>query len=134
MSLLKLKRNVKLGLFVQVILMSAGSAFAQSASVAGCTASSFVQGTDNNVIQAMGASYTPKCLKVKLGSVVTIQASAHHPLAAMADIDAPNPFASNEEMTTTQTRQMNQKGVFGYFCTAHGDSEGDGMAGAILVE
>lgn len=134
MNLLNLKRNVKMGLVAQALLLSSGSAFAQSASVAGCTANSFVQGADNNVIQAMGASYSPKCLKVKVGSVVTIQASARHPLFAMADIDAPNPFASADEMTTPQTRQMNQKGIFGYFCTAHGDSEGDGMAGAILVE
>lgn len=102
--------------------------------VAGCRPEDFVQGDENNEIRMEGKSYTPKCLKVKVGANVTIQASAKHPLAAMADIEAKkNPFAGSK-FTSSQLRTMSEAGIFGYFCDVHGDGEGDGMAGVILVE
>jgi len=103
--------------------------------LAGCTNDRFVIGTDNNEIKTAGTTYTPKCLKVKIGALVTIQATQRHPLLAIPDINGvSNPFASNESAITAQTRKMNVPGVFGYYCKAHGDEEGDGMAGVIIVE
>lgn len=103
--------------------------------VAGCTAADFVVGELNSQIATAGAAYKPKCLRVKVGSSVTIQASKHHPLSAMPDINgAINPFSDNAKYVSSQTRVMDTPGLFGYFCEAHGDAEGDGMAGVILVE
>ena len=106
-----------------------------SKSIAGCTIDSFVQGTENNQINTTGMTYTPKCLKIKVGATVTIQANSRHPLLAMPDINkAINPFSTNSSYTTPQTRKMNEPGLYGYFCDRHGDSSGDGMAGVIMVE
>lgn len=106
-----------------------------SETIAGCSIDSFVQGTENNQINTTGMAYTPKCLKIKVGATVTIQANSRHPLLAMPDINkAINPFSTNSSYTTPQTRKMNEPGLYGYFCDRHGDSSGDGMAGVIMVE
>lgn len=104
-------------------------------SIAGCSADSFVQGTENNQINTAGITYTPRCLKIKVGASVTIQASSRHPLQAMPNIDqALNPFLTESAHTTAQTRIMNEPGIYGYFCTNHGDAKGGRMAGVIIVE
>ncbi len=103
--------------------------------VAGCTAAQFVQGAATNHITTAGMTFTPKCLRVKLGSSVTIDGSSHHPLASMSDIGgARNPFATGSSFNTPQTRVMNTAGAFGYFCNVHGNPDGSGMAGVIIVE
>ncbi|MEK6628366.1 MAG: hypothetical protein AABY53_07050 [Bdellovibrionota bacterium] len=103
--------------------------------VSGCTTASFVSGTDANVITIVGTTYSPKCLKLKVGATVTILASRHHPLMAMADINGKqNPFADGKLFDAAQTRIMDRAGLFGYYCDNHGSATGNGMAGAILVE
>lgn len=117
------------------VLSQAQIEAAPQAPLAGCTDTSFVKGTDKNQITTAGASYTPKCLRVKIGASVTIQASQHHPLAGIPAANGlVNPFEANGHFVVAQTRVMNQAGLFGYYCENHGDSEGDGMAGVILVE
>jgi plastocyanin len=103
--------------------------------IAGCNAANFIDGGINSQVGTLGKSYSPKCLRVKVGSTVSIQASSHHPLSAMPDINGvQNPFSNGTSFSTSQTRVMSNPGLFGYFCEAHGDAEGDGMAGVILVE
>lgn len=103
--------------------------------LAGCTTEKFISVAGDAIIKTIGNSYTPKCLRIKSGSNVTIQASSHHPLTAFADVnDVQNPFGDQSTFTTSQTRVMSQVGIYGYYCEAHGDSEGDGMAGIIIVE
>lgn len=100
-----------------------------------CTAAEYVDGGDDTVIQTSGFSYTPKCLHIRVGSSVTIQASSHHPLSAMPDIDdAANPFAQATPFVAPTTQVFNQPGLYGYFCENHGDATGAGMAGLILVD
>ncbi len=134
-------RNVK----VNSIKMLVAGIFSASASIAlaqsnppfyaGCTDSQFVVGTLNNQINTSGANYTPKCLKVRKGASVTITATDRHPLAAAPTINnVINPFASGAPFTSPQIRIMDTAGAFGYYCNVHGDSEGDGMAGLIIVE
>lgn len=102
--------------------------------VAGCKMSSFIDGSESNQITTAGAAFNPKCLRIKAGASVTIQGTKRHPLAAMPDIDgAINPFATTQPFETPQTRKMDQPGLYGYFCDSHGDAQGNGMAGAILV-
>ncbi len=118
------------------LLISTSQASAQSTGpIAGCTAGSFTDGAADNMIETAGTSYTPKCLKVKVGARVTIQATAHHPFSAMPDLDGvANPLASSPHAVAPVTQVFRQPGFYGYFCEAHGDAEGDGMAGVILVE
>lgn len=114
-----------------------GPAQAQTATtpLAGCTAASFVEGGIDNVIQTNGAGYTPKCLHIRVGAAVTIQASNHHPLSAMPDVDgAANPFAQATPFVAPATQVFSQPGLYGYFCENHGDSSGAGMAGVIWVD
>ena len=106
-----------------------------SAAIAGCTSAQIVTGAATNHITTAGMAFTPKCLRVKVGASVTIDGSSHHPLASMADINGVrNPFATGSSFVTPHTRVMNQAGVFGYFCDVHGNSDGQGMAGVIVVE
>jgi plastocyanin len=132
-----LRLNVALGATALIFGMigTRTNAFAASVpTVAGCSSSDFVDGLPANQITTAGTAFTPKCLRVKAGASVTIEASDHHPLKAMPDLGSDkNPFADASTFTTPQTRVFNSPGVFGYFCTRHGDDEGDGMAGAIVV-
>ncbi|MBC7741812.1 MAG: hypothetical protein H7061_06430 [Bdellovibrionaceae bacterium] len=106
-----------------------------AADTAGCTTAQFVIGTANNRITTAGMAFTPKCLRVKVGATVTIDGSARHPLASMPDIGGVrNPFATGSNFITPQTRVMKTRGTFGYFCDAHGNINGSGMAGVIVVE
>lgn len=120
-----------------LILLSGTKSLAQNntAAFAGCTEARFVVGAATNQINTNGANYTPRCLKVKKGSAVTIQASERHPLVGAPAINnAVNPFETGTLFKASQTRVMDSVGSFGFYCEAHGDAEGDGMAGLIVVE
>lgn len=124
-------RNLKLALVIFGALSAGTAAFAD---VAGCRAADFVEGGAANEIRIVGKSYSPKCLKIRVGASVTIDATGRHPLIAMPDIGGKqNPFAGDTH-TSPQQRILQEGGVFGFYCDAHGDREGNDMAGAILVE
>ena len=116
-------------LFILGLLWS-GLATAQTlpAEVSGCSEADYVVADLESSVAVQGFSYTPRCLKVVVGSQVTIAASGHHPLAPQAQGN--NPIMETEN---TQTYEFNEPGVFGYFCTRHGDEDGTGMAGSIWV-
>lgn len=85
-------------------------------------------------VEISGRGYSPNCLKVKAGTTVSIQASGRHPLQGMRAIaGVENPFQSANGSESQETHTLNKPGQYGYFCTAHGDESGRGMAGAILV-
>ncbi len=113
-------------------LMISIPAQAQSA----CTPQEFVTVTESQATVAIsGGGYTPKCLKVKSGTAVTIQASPRHPLQGVQVAGNPtNPFVRGTEATRSETHSLVEPGRYAYFCTHHGDSQGGGMAGEILVE
>lgn len=131
---MKLSRIIKSGVLVGVAAICISARAQDLVSVAGCTDTDLIEGSAINKIATMGATYTPKCLKVKVGASVEIAASRHHPLTAMPDIaGAKNPFSDGTSFKTNQTRIMSAPGVYGYYCEAHGDDVGDGMAGVIVV-
>jgi len=103
--------------------------------VAGCKESDYVDGTLDASVGTTGASYTPRCLRLKIGSNLNIAASNSHPLQGMSAINGvENPFFKmGNSHNTPQSRTLNTVGFFGYFCTRHGDASGNGMAGAIQV-
>jgi plastocyanin len=80
--------------------------------------------------------YTPKCLRIKKGTTIEIQASTTHPLQGIPESSDPiiNPiYDTTGDAVTSKTVTFNDTGVFGYYCTVHGNANGEGMAGAVLV-
>jgi len=103
---------------------------------AACGPGDFVTHDESQVsIRIDGRGYTPACLKVKAGATVTIDASRNHPLQGVENPEGPaNPFRRGSEATAPETQRLNEVGRYDYFCTRHGDANGGGMAGTILVE
>ena len=106
------------------------------AEVSGCKATDYVDAqADASIATGPGASYTPRCLRVHVGTSVKIGASAMHPLKAMAAVNGiVNPLnlpASGADAAVTQV--FSASGFYGYFCGHHGTIQGTGMAGAIQV-
>ncbi len=127
----------KMGItLISVLCLSSSLGLAQTKpTLAGCKEADFVVGEEINRISIVGTSFVPKCLKIKAGATVTIEAGSHHPVSAMANVnEAINPFSNGNRFMEPQTRIMAAPGLFGHFCRVHGDAEGDGMAGAIWVE
>ena len=121
-----------------IVLLSlmASPALAQQLPLAGCDVNDFVTVGGSAIIKTEGRSYVPRCLKIKKGTTVTIEASSHHPLQGILNsVGMQNPIyddlggaVSNANVT------FNETGVFGFYCLAHSDDKGTGMGGAILVE
>ncbi|MBK9261025.1 MAG: hypothetical protein IPM54_14610 [Polyangiaceae bacterium] len=110
-----------------------------------CVAS--VNGCDINTAQDFTAmpltitftsfSYTPKCAKVKVGAVVTINGSySNHPLeggivsGGMLDQASSGPFIPVTNTGTTKNFTMSSTGTFPYYCVPHALG---GMIGAVFV-
>jgi plastocyanin len=117
---------------------SAGSAAAPTLpDVAGCTLAGSVDGTagaQEVTIPAGQFAYSPPCLKVKVGTIVTFTgASGLHPLAPMTKGTTDgNPIPSSVEASIPVT--FTAEGAFPYFCTNHGTDGGtSGMVGAVYV-
>lgn len=97
--------------------------------ISGCQAEDYViLDVETPMIETSGFSYTPKCLKILVGTQVMLSASRHHPLAPQAQEN--NPITASQSPVTIT---FEQPGVFGYFCERHGNATGQGMAGAIQV-
>ena len=97
--------------------------------VSGCSIDDYVVADTISSIAFSGGSYTPKCLKILIGSEVTVSASKRHPLFSQG-VNPLNPITATE---TTKSFEFNDPGFFGYFCDKHGDASGSGMAGSIWV-
>lgn len=80
--------------------------------------------------------YTPKCLKVKRGTVVTFTGDfGVHPTIGStlpARTDPGNPIVSIHTGTSHVVTYA-QPGFFGYYCAEHGQDDGTGMAGVVWV-
>ncbi len=75
-----------------------------------------------------GNVYAPKCMRVRVGQQVTIEASVTHPLTPASMTGNPIPAG-----TANQTFTPSAAGIFGYYCMVHGSPDGSGMAGALEV-
>lgn len=118
-------------IFFSFILAAASAETA----LAACGANDFVSRSEPRVaVNIDGRGYTPACLKVRAGTAVTIDASRGHPLQGVQGDGPVNPFRRGDEATSPETHQLNEPGRYDYFCTRHGDENGRGMAGTILVE
>ena len=104
--------------------------------VSHCQLADYVQGSATNTIKIVGHTFSPKCLRVPVGAQVTIQAGGIHPLQGQPEINgAANPLiTSNGGATSPVTITLRTVGQIGYYCENHGSPDGEGMAGAILVQ
>lgn len=101
--------------------------------VAGCSAATAASGTEVGIDENT-FTYTPACLKVKVGTVVTFTGGgAKHPLAPMTKgttADNPIPLSKDPSVPVTFAKA----GAFPYFCENHGvDGGATGMVGAVYV-
>lgn len=104
--------------------------------LSGCTVATATDGTTGAQTVSIPASkleYTPKCLKVKVGTVVTFEGSGIlHPLAPGSNGTAGNPIPSSKEASVAVT--FAAAGAFSYYCANHGaDGATSGMVGAVYV-
>jgi plastocyanin len=103
---------------------------------AGCTDADYVTVDRNIVVTTVGSSYSPKCLKVKVGATVLIAASTIHPVQGKENsANQPvNPIFDDLGAKVSNTNfTFTNGGEFGYYCVAHGTEAGRGMAGSIIV-
>ncbi len=123
-------------LAVATLAVQAAPVQAQEAAVGGCNPQDYVVLTGPTVkIAINGRGYSPKCARVKVGTQVIIDATGNHPLQGIPTGGVVNPIVDElGGAVAAKTVVFTQAGNFGYFCVAHGDDTGAGMAGAVLVE
>jgi plastocyanin len=73
--------------------------------------------------------YSPQCLKVTAGTIVSIQATSVHPLSGLATGSANNPIPAGK--TTDQMVTFVTAGFYPYQCDVH---SGIGMKGVVWVQ
>lgn len=113
-------------LFTFALLVEVRAAHASG--FAGCAPGEFVEG---DRVSISGRGYSPKCLRVRAGVPVVIEATSNHPLQGVGEA---NPiFDDLGGAVSAKTVTFRTPGEFGYFCVAHGDDTGAGMAGVIEV-
>ena len=105
----------------------------------GCDSSMAIDKTNDamTMISFEGIEYTPRCVRVRMGSTVVFSGNfTMHPLVGgtvSASTGSPDPSSplpatsSGAELTVN----MSKSGAVPYYCTAHVSS---GMMGAIFVE
>lgn len=103
-------------------------------SYAGCMALTDMTGMAMVTIATTASlTYTPNCIRISAGTMVTIEGSLLHPLrgATCSPAESPLPMTAS---TTGGTFTFNTPGEYGYYCQNHGTNAGVGMAGLIVVE
>jgi plastocyanin len=104
------------------------------ATYAGCMTLTDMRGMSSVMITATASlQYTPKCIRISAGTMVTIEGSLLHPLrgATCSPADSPLPMTAS---MTGGTFTFANPGEYGFYCQNHGTNAGVGMAGLIVVE
>ncbi len=82
---------------------------------------------------AVGNSYSPACLTVRVGDTVTWEGNfGAHPRSPSTRGTAMNPIPAVSS-GTSQAVQFTRAGFFPFYCEFHGDDAGGGMAGVVRV-
>jgi plastocyanin len=116
--------------------VAGGSGFAFK-DFAGCT---FDTAVDATTIDVSGFKYSPACIKVKAGDMVSLPGMSGHPLAGMVtNGDQPNPISSGQPAggyTSTVKVTFPDQGSFGFYCVFHGSdtTSGGSMTGVVYVQ
>lgn len=80
-------------------------------------------------IAPMGFQWSPKCIRVSPGTMVTITGSSLHPASQACGAAAA--WGTNNTSATTAT--LTAAGGYGFYCENHGGPTGTGMSGLVLV-
>jgi plastocyanin len=119
---------------------SAGDASGPAA-ICGCTQATAEDDTTSATVTvsfggALGPAYAPKCVAIKVGTVVTFSGDfAMHPLRPSPTVSAPgNPIVDvgPADAGASASFTFASTGSFGYRCLVHG-TEDAGMCGAVYV-
>jgi plastocyanin len=100
----------------------------------GCTTIDDHTGETAVTIAFAGFSYAPHCIRVDVGTVVTIPGSLTHPLFGATCSPDATPLSTVEPSTTGGDFTFTAAGAYGYYCGVHGSDLGTGMSGLIIVE
>jgi plastocyanin len=77
-------------------------------------------------------SYSPHCIRVHAGTMVTITNSVTHPLRQASCSPTDSPLPAGPSTATAFT--FDHVGHYGFWCMNHGSDDGMGMSGLIVVE
>jgi plastocyanin len=115
----------------------AGSSGAGGTELCGCTEAAAVDLTAETLAEiGFGFSYSPKCIKLKVGASVTWNGPFFsHPLSPYTALGTqPNPIPPTDS-GSSMTYTFESAGAFGYYCTLHGGEAetSAGMCGAVFV-
>lgn len=102
-----------------------------AAMYAGCATFDDMTGAGTVTIGIVGFEYSPKCIRVNVGQMVSVPAEAVHPINGACGPGDMNPIMDGATMPQTVT--FDTPGVYGINCMNHGAPDGTGMAGAIEV-
>ncbi len=81
----------------------------------------------------VGRAYTPRCLTVHTGAIVTFTGTfATHPLRASTRGAQPSPIPATSSGGSLSVT-LATRGYYPFYCGEHGDNSGSGMAGVIRV-
>ena len=108
------------------------SPLAECSAVFGCVEFTDATAPDAaRMVQSVGNRYVDACIRIKAGQTVLFASRfVTHPLAPACGLR--NPIMTTRT-GTMRTFTFDAPGLYGYFCKAHGRSDGWGMAGAIEV-
>jgi plastocyanin len=82
---------------------------------------------------ALGAMYSPRCIRVRVGTRVTFSgAFGSHPLRPSTRGTSGNPISATSTGDSTGVI-FGSAGFFPFYCQFHGDDGGSGMAGVVYV-
>ena len=96
-------------------------------------------GSDANsvVVEMLDNSFSPSEITVEAGTPVTflgVGRNPHNAVAADGSWSTENSFGSLEQYEGDEaTVIVNQPGTYIFFCTFHGNAQGQGMAGTLTV-
>jgi plastocyanin len=100
---------------------------------AGCSSfTDLTAPTADRTIRLNGESFSPKCIRIKVGQSVKYTGSfGDHPVRqSCGPTTVISGLGGGGNSTVTFS---NAVGTYGYYCTAHGTASGGSMAGAIQV-
>lgn len=102
------------------------------AALAPCGAGDWVTGMTAVTIPSGMFAYSPRCLQVPPGTMVSLPGQSGHPLTRGTRGTAGNPIP--ESSTSDVMVTFTTPGLYPYYCRFHGDDTGGGMSGVIRVE
>ncbi|MDX1447451.1 MAG: right-handed parallel beta-helix repeat-containing protein [Acidimicrobiia bacterium] len=105
--------------------------------MAACAGGASAEAGDQVVVEMFDNRYDPAEIRIPVGGSVTFAGAGlapHNAVAADGSWSTESAFGSLEQFEgDSATLSFDQPGEYTFFCTFHGNAEGDGMAGRLVV-